>query len=345
MRKIISAMLTIVLILSLTSCMNDAPIKMQSDTNNNPINENGDVKKGKVSGKIKVINNDNFANASHLYTTDKYIYYIENGVHRYNKTTGTSTIISDKNSAVVGVTEDTVYYIETSKQFPNLYKISDDIKESEYLYQLSSGKSFFMDEKNIYSVSSNGSITKNKNSSNGYQNSEEIIYQGAIGDLREIKMYNDYIYYATTNGDLIRVSLSNGNSELICSGLAVDKVQNRPYYFCGNKIVLVKNIEHEFDFHIYSMNLDGSNIKEITSVAGTNSYCVANGFLYAFVKDVGLSRVNLETEEYTPLGGKDTGTLSSHLKEMTDTGEGIAYGGSARVNLFDYDGNLLKTMQ
>ena len=345
MKKLCCAVFVIILCLAISACGDMDFVGEPICEKRSVENSKNEMKQGKTGGKLDVLNHDSFANAENLYTTDKYICYIGNGVQRYDKVTGASTSITDAHAKAVGVTKEAAYYIETSSQYPMLYRISDALTEAEYLYRLSGGKDFFMEGKYIYSVTENGSVIRNRNDAKKYQDSKKVICAGTSGGgLREIKIYRGYIYYAAANGDLSRVSLSDGKTEIICTDLSVSGVWNRPYYICDEKIVLVKDEGSGHDFRIFSINLDGSGEKEITSVRGTYYYFVANKALYAFVKGIGFSRVDLETEEYTLLGWNDSGVFHHHSKELSDIGTGIAYGNANRVMIFDYNGNQMMTL-
>lgn len=142
MKKLFCAIFIIILGLAVSACDGTDSVGGSASEKGGIENNKNEIRQDKISGKIAIFNNDSFTNAENRYTTDKHIYYIGNGVQRYDKVTGTSTSMTDKHARVVGVTKETIYYIETSSQYLMLYRVSDDLAEAEYLYKFSSGEKF-----------------------------------------------------------------------------------------------------------------------------------------------------------------------------------------------------------
>ena len=216
-------------------------------------------KESKKTSKISCIYDERSANADGIYVTQNNIYVDTWGIKQYNKITYSSSEVTDQSAKIVGITEDTIYYILHGTTAPGLYKLKDGEQNAEYLYDLSNDIEFFIYDKYIYAIGQNGSVIRHINSSKKYTDSAEVIYKSNFSNFTNVICYNECIYiFSPSQNKAVQISLKDDNIKTMefqgnfqnrkSFGASAD--HNR-IYFLSNKLIYMDSEQY-----LYLMNLD-----------------------------------------------------------------------------------------
>ena len=304
--------------------------------NNSSIQEENNASL-KREPKIVMRNDEAFANSDDVFETDEYIYdaYLSD-LHRVDKLTQDAIEISDDSVRVAAATKDTIYFYKNA----TLYKISDSSTTPQMLYSLNTDTSsyVFIQGRNIYIISPNGTVSRSINSAKKYSDSKEVIYQSTgNNELSTARLYKDNIYIKLSDKDdvmgktnkLIRVSVEDGKSSVIANNIDT-------FYFC-NDMVIFSDFTGKV-FHRNKSQNENEEYLELATQYNWKSTMVVGEFVYKWVKgkQITLSIKNNELTENTLNNRLEFGTIK--------TDSGFAYSDGVKLYLYDKEGNKTGTI-
>lgn len=302
--------------------------------------------------KEKYVYDEKFANNNGAYVAGDCVYCEKNGeFYRVNPETTAAERISSCYS-IIAVDDEVIYYSKWGDDAYYLYKLLNESDEPESLYKMEKGAKYFLDGEYIYTVNEKGSVIRNINSAEEYEESEQIIYKGFENDVSksDVKLYNNHIYYLNDdNSVIVEISMEDGGYREI----ELQNYVSGGFCFYNNNIIYYDN---QNGFRKVSINGESDIIYENTKAgAYPDWYYVVNGYLYGFRYEFDGTETFSEcfkldlskngNDAYTKIENTDMERFISPLQSgeiCGDIGTGIlCHGTNYEYFVFDYDGNRI----
>lgn len=349
MKRAISILMATVMCISLGACGKKTDEKTEKNTEQGV---NQKTQENKEDSGEKYIYDEKYVNNETFYVAGDSIYQTSSlGLWEVNAETMSRTRIDDCYFGVA-VTNDAIYYINRPDSALVLNEFSNDSDKPKQLYEVAEGVAYFMDDDYIYTVSKNGSVIKNVHSASEYEESAEVIYRGLEYNIKNVKFYNNNVYYMSDDdlGTVIEISIKDGSSKELT--LPDWKSYYKYYFYKENIIYRVQ------DVGIYKVDINTADVvkyDKYENITGPmNGISIVDGCVYVCYVDKKSNvqfdrtaiRIDLSKEgddAYSVVEDADLSEVVCGGSKIEDSSTGIIYNDSWNNTfyMFDYDGNRI----
>lgn len=219
---------------------------------------------------------------------DLYFNKPKSGLYVYNKDHGAVTNLNTSDILSLTSFDKKIFYISSDYI---LYKYDTDTRSQNAVYSFINNSTtprvYYADNKYVYAVSGNPEHIYKISIYGGKATEIPVNIRGTVNDL---KLIQNEIYYSLSsndNGGIYRISLS-GKTTKLCSFICP-----RNFFKYKNKLVFTADKDLTIT-NVYVMDIDGSNIKQITaSPLIANFLAMSNDSVYFETKN-GICEYNMD---------------------------------------------------